>query len=115
MKKPYNLESRFVDFVSSAVSFVRTIGKIYEEVYFKQQLLRSVGGSALNYGEATGSISTKDFVHKCAIVFKELKETRMNLKILDRLSFGDTELRLELLNESEGLVAIIGRMIRNKS
>jgi len=53
-------------------------------------------------------------VNKAALVVKELKESRTNLKILNRVNFGVEAKREELLNEVEQLIAIISKMINNK-
>lgn len=46
------------------------------------QLLRSATSPTLNYGEALGAESRKDFIPKLGIVLKELRETLNCLKIL---------------------------------
>ena len=46
------------------------------------QLIRSGTSSALNYGEAQGAESRRDFNHKTQIVLKELRETFACLKII---------------------------------
>ncbi|MCW5911468.1 MAG: four helix bundle protein [Cyclobacteriaceae bacterium] len=46
------------------------------------QLLRSATSPALNYGEALGAESKKDFVHKLGVVLKELRESFNCLRIL---------------------------------
>jgi len=112
--KPYNMEDRLVEFAADALMFAATVDNSYEGLYYKKQLIRSTGSSALNYGEAQGTQTTKDFVHKAAIVVKELKESRTNLKILNRVNFGAVAKRTELLIEVEQLIAIISKMINNK-
>ena len=48
------------------------------------QLTRSSTSPALNYGEAQSASSTKDYIHKMRISLKELRETNVGLKIIDR-------------------------------
>ena len=112
--KPYNMEDRLVEFAAEALLFTATIENTYEGLYYKKQLIRSSGSLALNYGEAQGTQTIKDFIHKAALVVKELKESRTNLKILNRVNFGVEDKRVELLNEVEQLIAIISKMINNK-
>jgi len=76
--------------------------------------MRSSGGAALNYGEAQGTVTTKDFIHKLSLVLKELKETKVSLKILNYVNYGDTEKRNQLIQEVEELAAISAKMILNK-
>jgi len=80
----------------------------------KNQLIRSSGSSSLNFGEAQGTISNKDFVFKVSLAVKELKESRNSLKIFDYIKEGDENIRILLLKEVEELIAIASKMILNK-
>jgi four helix bundle protein len=112
--KIYNLEDRLVRFAGESIFFVRKLDKTFELDYYKNQLIRSSGSAALNYGEAQGTISSKDFVFKVSLVVKELKESRNSLKILDYIKAGDSEEKKWLLTEVEELIAIASKMINNK-
>jgi four helix bundle protein len=48
------------------------------------QLLRSGTSPAPNYAEARGAESTKDFIHKLKIAFKELNESNVWLEVSKR-------------------------------
>ena len=50
--------------------------------YLFMQAMRSSASAALNYGEALGAETRKDFTHKVGIVLKELRETYNNLRII---------------------------------
>ncbi|WP_430909143.1 hypothetical protein [Maribacter sp. 2-571] len=45
---------------------------------------------------------------------KELKESRVNLKILMKVAYGDAKKILHLLDEVEQLIKIIATIIKNK-
>jgi four helix bundle protein len=60
-----------------------TIKKIFENEYYKSQLITSSGSASLNFGEAQGNIRDRDFIFKVSLMVKELKESRNSLKILD--------------------------------
>jgi four helix bundle protein len=77
----------------------------------KNQLIRSSTGACLNYGEAQGAESKRDFIHKSGIVLKELKESRSTFKILIYSDFGDSNPRNLVFKESEELCAIFGKII----
>ena len=77
-------------------------------------MIRSSGGASLNFGEAQGTITDKDFIFKVSLVVKELKESRNSLKILDYIKEGDNDKRNKLLFEVEQLIAISSKMILNK-
>ena len=110
----YIFEDRLVRFAGESVKYTRTLPRDLESEYYRDQLIRSSGSSALNYGEAQGTITNKDFLHKSSISRKELKESRATLKVLAYLNEGDIEKRNWLLEEVEELVAICSKMINNK-
>lgn len=112
--KIYNLEDRLVRFAGESIFFVRKLEKTFELDYYKNQLIRSSGSAALNYGEAQGTITNNDFIFKVSLTVKELKESRNSLKILDYIKAGDPEEKKWLLTEVEELIAIASKMINNK-
>ncbi|MFY8097664.1 MAG: four helix bundle protein [Flavobacterium sp.] len=77
-------------------------------------IIRSSGSAALNFGEAQGTLTDKDFIFKLTLVVKELKESRNSLKILEYINEGNEKNRTFLLNETEELIAISSKMIINK-
>ena len=112
--KIYNFEDRLVRFAGECIFFVRKLEKSFEVEYYKNQLIRSSGSSSLNYGEAQGTITNKDFIFKVSLSVKERKESRNSLKVLDYIKAGNTEERKWLLTEVEELIAIASKMINNK-
>ena len=114
-KKDYDLEDRFVGFGAAAAFFCRELPKDITGQYYGNQLLRSAGSSALNFGEMQGAQSYKDFKNKAALSLKELKESRMNLKILAKVDYGDVRKRTKLLDEAEQLIRIMATIIKHKS
>jgi four helix bundle protein len=113
-EKIFNFEDRLVRFAGECNLFVRKLEKSYEVEYYKNQLIRSSGSSSLNYGEAQGTITGKDFVFKVSLSVKELKESRNTLKVLEYIKTGDLNERKWLLLEVEELIAIASKMIINK-
>lgn len=103
-----------VRFAGECIFFVRKLEKLYEIEYYKNQLIRSSGSSSLNYGEAQGTITSKDFIFKVSLSIKRLKESRNSLKVLDYIQAGDPEERKWLLTEVEELITIASKMINNK-
>jgi four helix bundle protein len=113
-EKIFNFEDRLVRFAGECIFFTRNLNKTYENEYYKNQLIRSSGSSSLNFGEAQGTISDKDFVFKVGLSVKELKESRNSLKILNYIKEGEEITRTLLLKEVEELIAIASKMIINK-
>lgn len=113
-EKIFNFEDRLVRFAGECIFFTRNLSKSFENEYYKNQLIRSSGSSSLNFGEAQGTISDKDFIFKLTLVVKELKESRNSLKILNYIKEGNEVARDSLLIEVEELIAIASKMIINK-
>lgn len=113
--KPYDLEDRLVEFAADCANFSLSIFGNQVGNYYGNQLLRSSGAAALNYGEALGTQTTKDFINKASIVLKELKESRINLKISLKMFLDRNQTILELKSECEQLIAIIATMIKNRN
>jgi len=112
--KPYNLEERLVDFAADSALFCKAMSNDFTGQYYGHQLLRSAGSSALNFGEMQGAQTDRDFRHKATISLKELKESRINLKILSKIKYGRESERSKLLDEVEQLIKIIATIIKNK-
>ena len=113
-EKLYDLEERLVRFAGEIIFFCNTIPKTPTGLYYSDQIMRSSGSSALHYGEAQGTNTAKDFIHKMANVLKELKETRVSIKILSYVKMGDETKRKWLLKEEGELTSISATMILNK-
>lgn len=112
--KTFNFEDRLVQFAAECIFYCKTLPNDSVGKYYSDQILRSSGSSALNYGEAQGTTTSKDFVHKMSFVLKELKETKVALKILNHAKYGEENRQKNLLKESGELAAISARMILNK-
>lgn len=67
---------------------------------------------AANYGEARAGESRKDFKHKLRICLKELRETLVWLKIIDRLGLLPPPYMAYLLGEANELDAIFVASVR---
>ncbi|NQV54147.1 MAG: four helix bundle protein [Flavobacteriales bacterium] len=109
---PYDLEERLVLYASNIARFSLALHYSEPMRYYSSQLIRSSGSVALNYGEVLGTQTQKDYINKASIVLKELKESRVALKIVRELGArGNTA---PLLNETEQLIKIIASLIKKK-
>lgn len=115
MEKKYDFENRLVAFAAETIRFCKSLPKDMVGLYYSNQLLRSSGSSALNFGEAQGTHTKKDYINKSSICLKELKESRANLKILLKAGYGDSDQIERLLDELEQLIKITATIIKNKS
>ncbi|MBX2974336.1 MAG: four helix bundle protein [Flavobacteriales bacterium] len=112
----YDLEERLAVFAARVVIYVNRMPRSPAGRYYADQLLRSGGSPAMHYGESQGAESDKDFVHKCGIALKELKESKVNLRIqfLACLMPQTDQDLLWLTQECGELVRIVGKVIANK-
>jgi len=92
-EKKYDLEDRLVEFAGNIVFFCKELPSDRTGDYYGNQLLRSAGSAALNFGEAQGTNTQKDKINKLSISIKELKESRVNLRILTKVDYGDMSSR----------------------
>ena len=101
------IENRLIKFSVRTYELTGKINKNEYSCYLSNQLLRSATSAALNYGEAQGAETTKDFIHKIGVVIKELRESRINLKILNESLLCQDQERLDsLIQENDELLAI---------
>jgi four helix bundle protein len=108
----YDLQARLIDFTVSIVHLVRKLNQSIESRYFGGQILRSGSAPALIYAEAQAAESKRDFIHKMKLCQKELRETVVNLQIMERTSIGEATVIGPMLTECGELNAIIFSSIR---
>ena len=112
-ERKFDLEDRLIDFTCRMIEVVESLPKTRTGNYIAGQLIRSCHSPAFNYGEVQAAESTKDFIHKLAIVLKELKECRVALKIIIKKKLINPITRLKnIYDEGEELVAIFGKSIK---
>ncbi|MDZ7806194.1 MAG: four helix bundle protein [Gracilimonas sp.] len=112
MKKT-ELEERLINFTVQIIELTDQLSKSKAGNHLLGQLLRSGTSPALNYAEAQGAESIKDFIHKLQVVLKELRETHVNLKIIDRSKLYRSNSELEkVLKENDELIAIMVKSVQ---
>lgn len=105
MKK--DIEDRLIKFSVRTYQLTGTIKKNDYSAYLSNQLIRSATSAALNYGEAQGAETTKDFIHKIGVVIKELRESKVNVKLIKESAICQDLIELEMiLSENDELLAI---------
>jgi four helix bundle protein len=111
-EKIYDLEDRLIEFGARVADVVEAIPKTRAGNYIAGQLIRCGLAPSLNYGEAQGAESRVDFVHKMKVVLKELKETRVCLKLIKRRQMIRPVERLgPICQECEELISIVAKSI----
>jgi four helix bundle protein len=107
------LETRLVSFTSIVLKEVQKLKKDPVRTHLSGQIIRSSTAVALNYGEAQGAESKRDFIHKTGIVLKELRETQINLSLIAALEEPEANLNwIALIKENDELIAIFYKTIQ---
>ena len=112
-KRSQQLEQRLIDFAVRIVRLASDLPTSFAGQYFGKQVLRSGSSPALHYGEARSAESKKDFRHKCSIALKELRETHVNLRIIDQSRIYESAQLADLLDENNQLISIFVATIRS--
>jgi four helix bundle protein len=100
LTKAIELEERLIDFAVRIIRLTAYLPKTPAGKHIAGQILRSGTSPAPNYGEARGAESYADFVHKIGIVLKELNETSIWLRVIDRSEMLKKELLTGIIEES---------------
>lgn len=105
--KEFDLEERLMDFASSIIELSAQIDKSYSGNHLSNQLVRSGTSPALQFGESQAAESRNDFIHKIKILLKELRETKVNLRIILKTKLISKASSAEnILMECDQLIAI---------
>ena len=107
------LEERLIDFAVRIVKLSSNLPRTSADRHIAGQILRSGTSPAPNYGEARGAESHADFVHKLRIVLKELNETSIWLRIIERSQLIRKELIRDIVQENTELCRIFAAALKS--
>ena len=109
----YDLQDRLVKFSASVILGVEILKNNFATEHLTKQLIRSATSAALNYGEAQGAESKRDFAHKMKICLKELRESQVNLQIMEQAELvRNQKVFKSIVQECNELVAIFTTSIK---
>ncbi|HEY5769629.1 MAG TPA: four helix bundle protein [Terrimicrobium sp.] len=109
----YDLEYRLLEYAVRIIRVAESMKRSAAGLHIADQLLRSGTSPYGNHGEAEGAESRDDFIHKLRVCFKELRESRRWLKLIQRAELIEKpELLAGLINESDELVRIFAKSIQ---
>jgi four helix bundle protein len=106
MTKADALEERLINFAVRVIKLSASLPKSPAGKHIAGPIVRSGTSPASNYGEARGAESHSDFIHKLRIVLKELNETFIWLRIIERSHMIKENLLLSILEENRELCRI---------
>jgi four helix bundle protein len=105
--KKYDIEDRLIDFAVRIIKLAGSLPKTKIGNHIANQIIRSGTAPAPNYGEAQGAESRSDFIHKMKICLKELRETKVWLKMIVKANLIKPKSKIEpLIDENDQLISI---------
>ncbi|MCU1290306.1 MAG: four helix bundle protein [Acidobacteria bacterium] len=107
MKENVLLEKSFA-FAVRVVNAYRYLVEEKKEFVLSKQFLRSGTSIGANSEEAIGGQSKADFVSKISIAYKEARETKYWIRLLNATNYLDDTQANSLLSDLEELLKIIG-------
>jgi four helix bundle protein len=105
-------EERLVEFAARIIRLAGRLPKNFQGRHVGTQILRSGTAGAPNYAEARGAESRADFIHKMRIVQKELNETAVWIRIMEKGALISADLLGEILAENKELCRMASASIR---
>ncbi|MFY0673639.1 MAG: four helix bundle protein [Bacteroidia bacterium] len=110
--KSSELEQRLIAFAVDIIKVVDDTPSTKAGNHLAGQLVRSGTAPALNYGEALGAESKKDFIHKISVVLKELRESHITLQILLKSTlYLDRAFIETMIKEANELISIFVKTV----
>ena len=106
------LEERLIEFAVRIIKLSNCLPKTPAGKHISGQILRCGTSPAPNYGEARGAESRADFVHKVRIVFKELNETSIWLRIIERSALLKASMLVDIIKENGELCRIFAKSLK---
>ena len=83
-----------------------------KEYILSKQIIKSGTSIGANIEEADGGQSKADFVAKCQISYKEAKETKYWLRLLEATGYIEANLANSLLNDCQEIIRIIQSILK---
>lgn len=113
VKGEFDLEKRLIGFAVRIIQLAEGLPKSKVGNHITGQLIRCGTAPAPNYGEAQGAESRSDFIHKMRICLKELRESKVWLKIIIQAKLIKPASRLDtLIDETDQLISIFVKSIK---
>lgn len=94
-QRVYDLEDRLIDFCVRVMDVVEALPNSRTGNHVASQFLRCGTSPAPNHGEAQSAESPDDFIHKMKISLKELRESRIWMRMIQRKALIKPPARLE--------------------
>ena len=111
MSVKLQLDERLIVFAATIIDVAESLPRSLAGRHLAGQLVRSGTSPGMNYGEAQGAESRNDFIHKMKIALKELRETFICLRIIEKKKWILNETLSIVLDENNQLISIFVKSI----
>jgi four helix bundle protein len=106
-----NIAERMLQFGVRVIKLSEALPKRFAAKHIALQLLRSGTSAGANCEEARGAESRADFIHKLGVSWKEARESRYWLQLIQRAELVKPSLLSGLVQEAEELSKILARSL----
>ena len=114
-EKANQLEERLINFAVRVIAVVEALPDSKAGKHIANQLVRAGTSPAPNYGEARAAESRADFIHKVKVALKELRETLVWLKIIERKPMLPKGRLGDIVKECDELISIFVASLKTAS
>lgn len=112
MKSENPIQTKSYAFALRVVKLYRYLCEEKKEYVLSKQIVRSGTSIGANVEEAIGGQSSKDFLSKMSIAYKEARETHYWLRLLRDSDILDAKLSETIIGDCEELLKLSGSIIR---
>lgn len=110
--RTYDLEGRLISHACAVCRVAESLPLTVVGRHVAGQLIRAGTSPAANYGEAQGAESRRDFGHKLRLCLKEMRESRVWMRMIEKLGLAAEMDVKPVLEEEDELIAILVTSIR---
>ncbi|MFN8317875.1 MAG: four helix bundle protein [Saprospiraceae bacterium] len=110
MKENNIIAEKSFAFAVIAIDTYKLLRYDRKEFVMSTQFLRSSTSIAANIEEAIGAQSTRDFLHKISISYKEARETKLWIRLIKHAEYITPAQADSLLHKVEELCRILGKI-----
>ena len=111
LEKGRDIADRLLHLAAAVIRLTRVGFAGASEKHIALQVVRSVTSAGANYEKARAAESRADFIHKCSIASKELRESLYWLRLIHEVELIERSL-FDELDETNQLIAILRASIK---
>jgi len=111
MKKDNIILTKSFDFALKIIELYKSLISNHKEYELSKQILRSGTSIGANSEEAVGAQSTKDFISKFSIAYKEARETNYWLRLLKESGYINKSKAEALIQDCKEIEKIISAIL----